>query len=156
MKDTRRIYSRRRPDLTAAIPVTAAFVLGSMIVVWAQPAVGRPDPSTFPYRDLTVELSNKMTGRFTVAAVGDVLIMEPVGPMMDQKLVKILREADTTVGNLESTIVDRRNWSAGYRGNTAPRESAADLASIGFDLMNNGTRRRGRRSFTPRQRGVSA
>jgi hypothetical protein len=101
MKDTWRLNTRPCSGFTAATSIAAlAFVLGSTVAVSTQPAVGRPDAATFPYRDLTAELANKTTGRFVVAAVGDVLIMEPVGPMMDQKLVKILRDADTAVGNL--------------------------------------------------------
>jgi hypothetical protein len=103
----------------------------------AQMARTITDPETFEYRDLTKELANKMSGTYVVAAVGDVLMQEPMGKMISPQLRKVLREADTTVGNMEFYLVDRRTWagSYGFENNWAPKELAADLADLGFDLM---------------------
>ena len=102
----------------------------------AQSARGSlPDPKTFPYRDLTRELANKMTGTYVVATVGDVLMMEPISKMIDPKIQQILRDSDTTVGNMEVNIIDRRNWTFGFSPTFRPRRSAADLKALGFDLM---------------------
>lgn len=131
---------RRAPLRVAIVGATLAGVLGGPAVTAGQPAIGRPDPATFPFRDLTRELANKTTGTFTVAAVGDVLVMEPVSKLMDPKIVELLRNADTTVGNLESVIVDIKTWgSRGRRDNVAPAAMAADLKDLGFDMMNNAT-----------------
>jgi poly-gamma-glutamate capsule biosynthesis protein CapA/YwtB (metallophosphatase superfamily) len=113
-----------------------AFVLASAASASAQPARNTaPDPQTFPYRDLTKELANKMAGTYVVVATGDLLIQEPIAKMVDPKIVQILRDADTTVANMEATIIDRRNWPFGFRGNWSPKETAADVASMGFDLL---------------------
>jgi poly-gamma-glutamate synthesis protein (capsule biosynthesis protein) len=123
--------------MATIVAAALVSVLGANAAVWAQSARGAlPDPKTFNYRDLTHELANKMTGSFVVATVGDVLMMEPVSKMIDPKLQQILRDADTAVGNMEVTIVDRRNWTSGFASNFSPRETAADIAALGFDLMN--------------------
>jgi hypothetical protein len=86
-------------------------------------------------RDLTKELANKMKGTYVVAAVGDVLMQEPMGKMIDPAIQKILREADTTIGNKEGYVLDSRNWPYGHGGNWAPKELAQDLADLGFDIL---------------------
>ena len=104
---------------------------------WAQPAYGEaPNPKTFPYRDLTKELANKTTGTYTVTTVGDVLMIEPISREMDPRILKILHDADTTVGNMEVNIVDRRNWTSGFAENFSPKETAADVKALGFEMMN--------------------
>jgi poly-gamma-glutamate capsule biosynthesis protein CapA/YwtB (metallophosphatase superfamily) len=126
------------PSATTSVLVFALlFVLGSATTVSAQSARGAlPDPETFSFRDLTHELSNKMTGAYTITTVGDVLMMEPVSKMIDPKIQQLLRDADTAIGNMEVTIVDRRNWTAGFAANFSPPQTAADVAALGFDLMN--------------------
>jgi poly-gamma-glutamate synthesis protein (capsule biosynthesis protein) len=86
-------------------------------------------------RDLTRELANKTRGTFVVAAVGDVLMQEPMGKMISPELQQILREADTTVGNKEHYVIDSRDWQSGHGNNWAPKELAQDLADLGFDLL---------------------
>jgi poly-gamma-glutamate synthesis protein (capsule biosynthesis protein) len=118
------------------LAIATVIILAPSPTAWGQSARGSlPDPSTFRFRDLTQELSNKMAGTYVVATVGDVLMMEPVSKMIDPKIQQVLRDADTTVGNMESTIVDRRNWTAGFSANFSPKETAADVAALGFDLM---------------------
>ncbi len=123
-----------RSLMTLAAAVMVASGYGA--AAWAQSARGSlPDPRTFKFRDLTHELSNKMTGTYVVATVGDVLMMEPASKLIDPKLQQVLRDADTTIGNMEATIIDRRNWTAGFSANFSPKETAADVAALGFDLM---------------------
>ena len=68
-------------------------------------------PETFVYRDLSSELANKMTGEYTVALVGDVLMQEPMGLRVSPEILDVLQDADTTIGNMETFIVDRRSWA---------------------------------------------
>jgi poly-gamma-glutamate capsule biosynthesis protein CapA/YwtB (metallophosphatase superfamily) len=124
----------KRAQTPLALAV-AAIVLVSARPASAQPARSTPDPETFQYRDLTRELANKMTGTYIIAATGDLLIQEPIGKMIDPKIQQILRDADTTIGNMEATIVDRRNPPMGFRGNWSPKETAKDVAALGFDLL---------------------
>jgi len=115
--------------------IALVCLLMPAVTALAQPARSNPDPQTFQYRDLTKELANKMSGTYVVAATGDLLMQEPIGKMIDPKIQKILRDADTTVGNMEALIVDRRNWPTGLNGNWSPKDTAADIAGLGYDLL---------------------
>lgn len=103
----------------------------------AQPYRSAPDPATFEYRDLAKELRNKMDGVFTIAVTGDLLFQEPAGKRISSQIRNILQNSDTTIGNLEVYLVDRQTWAGkhGYRNNWAPKEVAADIAALGFDLV---------------------
>ena len=112
---------------------TVVFVLAGTPPVMTQQ---QPIPGITPYqRDLTKELANKMKGTYVVAAVGDVLMQEPMGKMIDPAIQKILRDADTTIGNKEHYVIDSRDWAYGHGNNWAPKELAKDLADLGFDLL---------------------
>ena len=117
--------------------LTIAFVAaagGRLTTINAQ-GQGRNEGLVPFQRDLTKELANKMKGTYVVAAVGDVLMQEPMGKMIDPAIQKILREADTTIGNKEGYVLDSRNWPYGHGGNWAPKELAQDLADLGFDIL---------------------
>ena len=103
----------------------------------AQPYRSAPDAATFPYRDLQNELRNKMDGVYTVAVTGDLLFQEPASKRISPAIKAVLKDADTTIGNLEVYLVDRQTWAGprGYRNNWAPKEVAADIADMGFDLV---------------------
>lgn len=127
------------PRLRSIVTVWITTVTLSMTLFTAaraQQAQARPDPATFPYRGLPGELANSMTGTFVVASTGDLLIQEPIGKMVSIELQNVLRGATTTVGNWESTLIDRRNWPYGYNGNWSPMEVAQDIADLGFDMLN--------------------
>lgn len=99
-----------------------------------------PNPRTFPWRDLTKELANKMTGDYVFVSVGDMLYQEPASRRISKQFVQLFREADTAFGNLEGYLVDRQFWAGvnGYRNNWAPKELAEDLADMGFDFVGPG------------------
>src|SRR6185436_11975181 len=85
-------------SLMSAAAVTAMLTITGAAAHTQQ----QPVPGITPIqRDLTRELANKMKGTYVVAAVGDVLMQEPMGKMIDPAIQKILRDADTTVGNKE-------------------------------------------------------
>lgn len=117
-------------------------VLGSLALggasADAQQAFRAPaDRAAFPWRDLTKELANKMTGTYTVATVGDLLFQEPAGKRISPAIRNILKSADTTVGNFEGYMVDRRAWAGvnGYQNNWAPAELAEDFKELGVDMV---------------------
>jgi hypothetical protein len=119
--------------------VMGACAAGALAVIfvalWPSPVLTQ-QPGITPFqRDLTKELANKMKGTYVVAAVGDVLMQEPMGKMIDPAIQKILRDADTTIGNKEGYVLDSRNWPYGHGGNWAPKELAQDLADLGFDIL---------------------
>jgi poly-gamma-glutamate synthesis protein (capsule biosynthesis protein) len=95
------------------------------------------DRTTFPWRDLTKELANKMTGAYTVASVGDLLFQQPAGIRISLQIRNVLKGADTTVGNFEGYMVDRRAWAGehGYQNNWAPAELADDFKELGIDMV---------------------
>src|SRR5688572_16898550 len=88
-------------------------------------SVVRQDP--FPYRDLNNELRNKTTGTYTVVAAADLYWKLPVAKRMSPELRELLRNADTTVGNLEGGMMSPYE-----------KERAIDVADLGFDLLANG------------------
>jgi poly-gamma-glutamate synthesis protein (capsule biosynthesis protein) len=123
--------------------ITAEFAAAVMLVaflaspVFAQPFRAPTDRATFQWRDLTKELANKMTGTYVVASTGDLLFQEPANLRISPAIRDVLKKADTTVGNLEGFLVDRRTWAGvnGYGNNWAPKEEAAALAELGFDMV---------------------
>lgn len=116
--------------------------IGVMLLVsgasaFAQPYRAPTDRETEEVRDLEIELRNKMTGTYTIAVTGDLLFQEPASKRISAPIRTVLQSADTTIGNLEGYLVDRQTWAGkqGYRNNWAPKELAADLAELGFDLV---------------------
>lgn len=122
-----------RLTISGAVLASAALMVAPPVA--AQPARWSADPATFQHRDLARELANKMSGTYVVATTGDLLLQEPIGQQIDPRLQEILRSADTTIGNMEATLVDRRLWTNGLRGNWSPKETAADVKALGFDLL---------------------
>src|SRR5436190_469789 len=116
-------HRMRALAMSAAV---AALALGSAGVASAQPFRAQGDRAAYPWRDMTKELRNKMTGTYTVASVGDLLFQEPANERISPAIRNVLKSADTTVGNLEGFLVDRRNWAGvnGYGNNWAPKEEA--------------------------------
>src|SRR5436190_834585 len=121
---------------------TMAMLVPSIVIVlvaatFTQTARG-PEGLIYQPRDLTRELANKTTGTYTVTAVGDVLMQEPMSTLISPDLLEVLRTADTTVGNVEVYLVDRRNWGNGFGNNWSPKEMAKDYAAMGFDMLISG------------------
>ena len=75
------------------------FLVISPALVAAQSARGLPEALSYERRDMSTELANKMEGRFTVTAVGDVLMQEPMSHLMSPELLDVLRGLRETFGN---------------------------------------------------------
>ncbi|OJU17608.1 MULTISPECIES: CapA family protein [unclassified Sphingomonas] len=129
----RSAFSRR----LATQSIIAAAMLVTMSDAAAQPFRAAPDRATFQWRGLSKELRNKMSGTFVVASTGDLLFQEPADQRISPEIKEVLRSADTTIGNLEGFLVDRREWAGvnGYGNNWAPKELAQSLADLGFDIV---------------------
>jgi poly-gamma-glutamate capsule biosynthesis protein CapA/YwtB (metallophosphatase superfamily) len=92
------------------------------------------------------DLAITVTDGFTLAAVGDCIISRPLSQLMATdprfaEVVRLLRDAHATFGNLETSITDAaapevvpmgtpEDWTV-----RADPASAADLRSLGFDLV---------------------
>lgn len=99
-----------------------------------------------PRRPLDRELELSIADGFTLAAVGDCIISRPLSPLLGRDpafagVVDLLKRADVTFGNLETTILDIRS----FRGHPfVPMDDwpvlavpgvAQDLRAMGFDIM---------------------
>lgn len=118
---------------------SSMILISSMLIggaVVAQPSVWFQE-TEFQRRPLAPNLANKMRGEFTAAFVGDMLIQEPFGKTLHPDLVKVLRDADVTIGNMETIVYDplESKEPRGGGGNWTIKETAADLAELGFDLV---------------------
>ncbi len=125
-------------------PVVAACLLAPA-AVHATDEVEKPDPFD-PRRPPAAELQMSVAEDFTLAAVGDCIISRPLSQKRASDAgfdaaVKILRGTDATFGNLETTILDIRDFE-GYPdsgaedwGLTSLPAVAGDLATMGFDLL---------------------
>ena len=82
----------------------------------------------------------KIAEPFTLASVGDVIIVRPASQSTDpglQSALKVIRDADVGFGNFESLIRDERTFVGPLGGSmTGTKEVAADLKAMGFKLMN--------------------
>jgi len=128
-----------RPKLArwgAAISIAIVYAL-LVTPGQAQPFRDNPDPKTFQWRDLRQELRNKMTGTYTVTSGGDFLWRDPIANRMSPQLRDVMRNADTTIGNLEGQIIDPRDCVSpcSFGGNWQPKEEAQALADLGVDFM---------------------
>lgn len=101
---------------------------------------GAPDN---PKLDFARDLPMSVSGDFTVAVLGDVVITRPIADLVDpavQAAIAPVRSADLVLGNLEQTIADVTTFS-GYPYGVPPflvmadPVVADDLASLGFDIM---------------------
>jgi len=109
----------------------------------------QPSPASLydPRRPPARELDNSVGDGFTLAAVGDCIILHPLSPLLKRDaafaaVVSILRDASVTFGNFETAAADLRG---GFKGYPFPGKDdwaliadpgvAADLKSFGFDLL---------------------
>jgi poly-gamma-glutamate synthesis protein (capsule biosynthesis protein) len=96
------------------------------------------EPPASP-RDAARELAMKITGPFTLAAVGDVMIKRPASMRAEpafQNTIRLIRDADIAVGNMEGNLGDLPRFEGPLRGMMGSKEVAADLKAMGFDIMN--------------------
>ena len=91
-------------------------------------------------RDWTKDGLMKISEPFTLASVGDVIIIRPASQLNDsalQSAIKVIRDADVGFGNFESLIRDERTFEGPLAGSmVGTKEVAADLKAMGFKLMN--------------------
>lgn len=121
----------------AALGLLVAVVVTGSVVLFAQQRTTTPPPSRVPISPSQLEM--KITEPFTVASIGDIIAYTPFAHFGDQgfqSLLKILRDADVAIANMESSIVDRSRFAGYIAGQNGPKEIAADVKSMGLDLVN--------------------
>lgn len=91
-------------------------------------------------RDFSQDMAMKIAEPFTLASVGDVIIIRPASRLTDpglQSAIKVIHDADVGFGNFESLIRDERTFEGPLGGSmVGTKEVAADLKAMGFTLMN--------------------
>src|SRR5438034_3837908 len=117
--------------------VVVVFALANGLVGLAQQPTQKPTT-----RDPERELATSVADGFTVAAVGDCIIARPVSQTPGfSPVAKLIHDADVAFGNFEGTALDLTRTPAVPQAEfggvwiIGSPAVAADLKSIGFDLM---------------------
>jgi poly-gamma-glutamate capsule biosynthesis protein CapA/YwtB (metallophosphatase superfamily) len=150
---TRALSPKSTRTVLALIVIVAAAVAQNFTRP-SQPAASDPvvdpgikDASRFdPKRPLGRELETNVPDAFILVTVGDCIISRPLLQYAArdeafQKVLDILKRADVTYGNMETSIFDLRHFTGyPYPGPNdvslvAAPEVARDLAQMGFDLV---------------------
>jgi poly-gamma-glutamate synthesis protein (capsule biosynthesis protein) len=88
--------------------------------------------------DSPKDMDMKITAPFTLASVGDLVIMRPASQFDDpafQGAIKVVKDSDFAVGNFEANAADLLNYTGPMRGFTGTKETPADVKAMGFDLV---------------------
>src|SRR5258708_3180606 len=130
---------RMKSRIALAVAFVAVYAGALRVTGQAPGGLGSQGNRSTP-RDWTQDMATKITEPFTLASVGDVIIVRPATQVADpglQGAIKVIREADVGFGNFESLIRDERTFAGPLGGSmVGTREVAADLKSMGFKLMN--------------------
>ncbi len=144
------MQARSRTDSLAIIVAALALALvASDLSGQSAPSQrsASPTPSPFdPRRPPARELETRVPDGFTLAAVGDLITTHPLAQTLPADpdfaaIVKVLRDADATFGNFETTAIDVGRFAGqSYPGRddwplVALPEVAKDLRALGFDLV---------------------
>ena len=106
---------------------------------WTQGIGGQGSQVPAPGKGQERELANKITAPFTVATVGDIIEMRPISQFADpdfQSALQIVRDADVSAANLESSIADLSQFVSSRKGSVGTKEVAMDIRSMGFKMIN--------------------
>jgi hypothetical protein len=116
------------------------------LVFWLTPSVTAQAPGrggrsgfTAPPRDWSQDMQMKITEPFTLASVGDLIVLRPASTLQDpdfQSALKIIRSADVGFGNFESLIRDETKFQGPLGGMFGDKSVAADVRAMGFEVVN--------------------
>jgi hypothetical protein len=143
--------------------VASCLGMGFLLLItalWAPDAIGQGPRgrggAAAPPRDWTQDMQMKITDSFTLASVGDLIIIRPASQFQDpalQAALKIIRDADVGFGNFESLIRDEAHFDGPLGGSmVGTKEVADDLKTMGFKMVN----RAGNHLFDSNQEGMYA
>src|SRR5436190_13362687 len=130
-----------RPSLRA---VTLMMAVVGAVCACAASLIGQAPAGVgatkSPPRNWTQDAAMKIVQPFTLASVGDVIIVRPASQTDDaglQSALKVIRDADVGFGNFESLIRDEDTFTGPLGGSmVGTKEVAGDLRKMGFRLMN--------------------
>ena len=117
-----------------AASVVATLVVSALLVAPPDGAQAQTPPPLAP-----LDMAMTMPGTFTLVSVGDLIIRRPASNLADeavQAALRLIREGDVAVGNLEGSLADYATFEGPLRGFVGSAEVAADLQTMGFDMVN--------------------
>ncbi len=106
---------------SSSLVVAAALMVGPSVAAQVANRFGGTDSK--PNLDPVKELGAKLLAPFTLAAVGDLTMMRPIGPTGDpdvQAVLKLVRDSDVGFANLETNVTDPPDYVGPMRGFNAP------------------------------------
>ena len=125
-------------DMSGKKLLFGSAAIAALIFAASVAPTSAEQPLPQPARGLTTDLKMKIVEPFTVASVGDIIMMRPATvykePAM-QAMWKIIRDADIGVGNFEGQIRDEFNYSGPLRGFSGAKAVAEDLKKMGITLV---------------------
>jgi len=129
-----------RARRTAVIVALVVVYAGALRLTGQAPGGVGAQGQRSAARDWTQDMAMKITEPFTLASVGDVIIVRPASRASDpglQSALKVIHDSDVGFGNFESLIRDERTFQGPLAGSmVGTKEVAADLKAMGFTLMN--------------------
>ena len=129
-----------RTRRTAVIVALVVVYAGALRLTGQAPGGVGAQGQRSAARDWTQDVAMKITEPFTLASVGDVIIVRPASRVSDpglQRALKVIHDSDVGFGNFESLIRDERTFQGPLAGSmVGTKEVAADLKAMGFTLMN--------------------
>ncbi|MDP6651694.1 MAG: CapA family protein [Gammaproteobacteria bacterium] len=120
-------------------PFTAAGLISHFCAIFVFALIGSPIFAQGSNQLTATDAAITMPGRFSVAAVGDLIIRQPASQFDDEGLqaaLEIIRNADLAVGNFEGSLSRTKEFEGPMRGFMGTHEVAPDIREMGFDLMN--------------------
>ncbi len=142
-----------RTVLLGVVAGISAMVLASTPTLSGQAPGGSQGAGGAP-RDWSRDMAMTIHEPFTLASVGDVIIVRPTSMTTDpgvQAALEVFGGADVGFGNFESLIRDQRTFDGPLGGSMmGTREVAADLKAMGFTMMS----RAGNHLFDSGQEGL--
>jgi poly-gamma-glutamate synthesis protein (capsule biosynthesis protein) len=100
------------------------------------PGSGNPPPAAAA-RDVKAETATKISESFTVAAVGDLYMPQPLhsGDPRFQQLLDRIRKADAGFANMEGNLIDFRHFEGPVDRVLAPIEAGDSIKAMGITLV---------------------
>lgn len=114
--------------------LVGSLCLGTQAIAQARSA----SAPTVAKREAANELQTKISDKFIVAAVGDIIEPQPIlltDPSF-QKLVDNLRKADVGFANMESSLIDFKHFNGPVFGTQAPLALAKTMRDMGITMVN--------------------
>ena len=125
---TRILRTSRRSQTMLAILLVAG------VLFWNAPGATQSPPPLNPQ-----DMAMTIPGDFSLASVGDLMMRRPASQLADagvQAALRLIREADLAIGNMEGELANLRDFNGPLNGFVGTHEVAADLKTIGFDMVN--------------------